>query len=134
MTGVAAAAEATLCRIFADVLALDLVRPDDEFFDVGGDSVLALQVVARGREAGLDLRVRDLFDHQTPQSLAAVTGALADRASANGATAPAGPPPGTFLSDKFEDIDLEDIDLDGLDDIEMDQQASDTEAGWETVT
>ena len=129
MTGIAATAEATLCRVFADVLGLDLVRPDDEFFDAGGDSVLALQVVARAREAGLDLRVRDLFDHQTPKALAAQASALPDPASASGAAAPAEPTPGIFLSGEFEDFDL-----DEFEDAELDQQASDTEAGWETVT
>jgi aryl carrier-like protein len=74
MTEAIAAAEATLCRILAEVLGLELVRPEDGFFEVGGDSVLAVQVVARAREAGLVLGVRDLFDHQTAETLAAVIG------------------------------------------------------------
>jgi aryl carrier-like protein len=76
MIEVTAATEATLCRIIADVLGVDHVGPDDGFFEAGGDSVLAVQVVARVREAGLDLTVRRLFDHQTPAALAAEIGEL----------------------------------------------------------
>src|SRR5262249_20388619 len=67
---------ATLCRIHDEDLKLELVGPEDGFFEVGGDSVLAVQVVARAREAGLVLGVRDLFDHQTAETLAAVIGEL----------------------------------------------------------
>jgi aryl carrier-like protein len=132
MTGVIAPAETTLCRIFADVLGLDLVRPDEAFFDVGGDSVLALQVVARARAAGLALSVRDLFDHQTPETLAAVTHDLPDAAGVSGGAAPAEPPLLAFSVDDFEEF--EDTELDEFAGTEFDQQASDTEAGWETVT
>ena len=85
MTATIAATEATLCRILAEVLKVDLVHPQDGFFEVGGDSVLAVAVVARAREAGLVLGVRDLFDHQTAQALAAVIGDGASGSSANSA-------------------------------------------------
>jgi aryl carrier-like protein len=124
MTGMTATTEATLCRIFAEVLGLDLVRPEDAFFEVGGDSVRALQVVARAREAGHALSVRDLFDNQTPETLAAVMGDLSGATSASGAAAPAEPPLLTFADDE----------LDEFEDTEIGQQASGTEAGWETVT
>ena len=62
----------TLRAIYADVLGAPEVGVDDGFFDVGGDSVLAVQVVARARETGLALSVRDVFDHQTVAALAAV--------------------------------------------------------------
>jgi mycobactin peptide synthetase MbtF len=128
MSGVLATAEMTLCRIFADVLSLDQVRPDDAFFDAGGDSVLALQVIARAREAGLALSVRDLFDHQTPQTLAAVTGDRPDPATTSGAAAAAEPPLLTFSGEEFEEFeDTEFEDTQG-------QHGSAAEAGWETVT
>lgn len=123
MTGAAGTAEATLCRIFAAVLDLDLVRPQDGFFEVGGDSVLALQVVARAREAGLALSVRDLFDHQTPGTLAAVTGDLQGATDESGNAAPAQSPLLTFTDDEFDEFD----------DTETGQQASGTDGGWETV-
>jgi Phosphopantetheine attachment site len=129
MTAASATAEATLCRIFAGVLGLDLVRPQDGFFEVGGDSVLAVQVVARAREAGLALTARDLFDHQSPGALAAAAGELQGAAGSGAAAAPAEPPLMTLANgelDEFEDDEFEDT--------EAGQQASDTEAGWETVT
>jgi aryl carrier-like protein len=127
MTGVIAATEVTLCRILAEVLELDRVGPRDGFFEVGGDSVLALQVVARAREAGLVLSVRDLFDHQTAETLAAVigdlpaTGAGGDSADA---VAFAESPLVTFADDEFGEF--EDLDAGGA--------AVSTGAEWETVT
>jgi aryl carrier-like protein len=118
------ATEATLCRILAEVLDLDLVRPQDGFFEVGGDSVLAVQVVARAREAGLALSVRDLFDHQTPETLAAAIGDAPAAASPSGAAVAAESPLVTFTDDEFGEFE----------DVEADQQDSSAEAGWEMVT
>src|SRR5262249_8958634 len=42
------------------------------FFDLGGDSILSIQVVARANHAGLRLSPRQFFQHQTIASLAAV--------------------------------------------------------------
>ena len=64
--------ERALCKIFAEVLELDELGLDDGFFDVGGDSVLAVQVVSRACAAGLALSVRDIFDRQTVAGLAEV--------------------------------------------------------------
>jgi hypothetical protein len=129
MTGVIATTEATLCRILAEVLGVDLVCPEDGFFEVGGDSVLALQVVARAREAGLAFSVRDLFDHQSARALAVVAGGLPDSGSASGAAVTAGPPAGMLLSDEFEDTDLDDFENTALS-----EQAGDAEQGWEALT
>ena len=38
---------------------------DDSFFDLGGDSILSMQVVARARAAGVMCRPRDIFVEQT---------------------------------------------------------------------
>ena len=126
MTDVIAAAEATLCRILADVLSLDVVLPQDGFFEVGGDSVLAVQVVARAREAGLVLSVRDLFDHQSARTLAAAIGdlpaAAGDSSGAATSAAPEESPRLTFAADEFGDFE----------DVETGQQSSDIDAGWET--
>ncbi|MFI1198400.1 non-ribosomal peptide synthase/polyketide synthase [Streptomyces sp. NPDC020883] len=64
--------ERRIARIWADVLGLDTVGADDNFFDLGGDSILTMQVVSRLRRDGLHLATKDLFTHQTVAALAAV--------------------------------------------------------------
>jgi aryl carrier-like protein len=128
MTGTIAATEATLCRILAEVLELDLVRPQDGFFEVGGDSVLAVAVVARAREAGLVLGVRDLFDHQTAGALAAVIGDLPATSGAGGDSADAA------TSERSPLLTFADDELGEFEDAEAGADASGKEAEWETLT
>ncbi|WP_441741173.1 condensation domain-containing protein, partial [Inquilinus sp. 2KB_12] len=64
--------EQAIARIWRDVLGLQHVSRDDNFFTVGGDSIQSLQVIARARQQGLALTPRDMFQHQTVQALAAV--------------------------------------------------------------
>ncbi|MDA3664240.1 amino acid adenylation domain-containing protein, partial [Mycobacterium xenopi] len=68
----ATATEEILASIYAEVLGLERVGVDDSFFDLGGDSILSMQVVARARAAGLLLRPRDVFVEQTVARLAEV--------------------------------------------------------------
>ncbi|MFC8419577.1 amino acid adenylation domain-containing protein [Streptomyces sp. NPDC057236] len=64
--------EATLCAVMAEVLALRTVGIDDDFFDLGGDSIISIQLVSRLRTAGLVLTARDVFRHKTVAAMAAV--------------------------------------------------------------
>ncbi|OBA66331.1 non-ribosomal peptide synthetase [Mycolicibacterium elephantis] len=64
--------EETLARIYAEVLGLERVGVDDSFFDLGGDSIAAIQVIMRGHAAGLVGRPRDIFVQQTVARLARV--------------------------------------------------------------
>ncbi|MFE3710596.1 condensation domain-containing protein, partial [Streptomyces scopuliridis] len=64
-------AERTLCGVWAEVLGLSRVGIEDNFFDLGGDSIISLQVVSRARRAGLALSSRDVFLHPTISTLAA---------------------------------------------------------------
>jgi amino acid adenylation domain-containing protein/non-ribosomal peptide synthase protein (TIGR01720 family) len=64
--------EATLARIWADVLGIDRVGITDNFFALGGDSILSVQVVARARRHGLYLSTKDLFNARTIAELATV--------------------------------------------------------------
>ncbi|MEN3161413.1 amino acid adenylation domain-containing protein [Tistrella mobilis] len=73
----AGATEATLARIWCEVLGIPTIGRTDNFFEAGGDSILSIQVASRARKAGLPLAVRDLFAHQT---LAELAGALDARA------------------------------------------------------
>ena len=64
--------ESTLAAIWCAVLNVQQVGLDDNFFELGGDSILSIQVVSRARQAGIHFSPRDLFQHQTVQTLAGV--------------------------------------------------------------
>ncbi len=66
------AVEEVLAGIYAQVLGLERVGVDDSFLELGGDSILSMQVVARARAAGLACRPRDIFVEQTVARLARV--------------------------------------------------------------
>ncbi|BBY10623.1 non-ribosomal peptide synthetase [Mycobacterium marseillense] len=68
----ASAIEEILAGIYAQVLGVERVGVDDSFFDLGGDSILSMQVVARARAAGVVCRPRDVFTEQTVARLARV--------------------------------------------------------------
>ncbi|MEU2248374.1 amino acid adenylation domain-containing protein [Streptomyces sp. NPDC019224] len=70
------ASERVLCDAFASVLRAPAVRTDDDFFALGGDSILSIQLVSRVREAGLGVTPRDVFVHRTPEAIAAVAAPL----------------------------------------------------------
>ncbi len=53
--------EKILCAIFSEVLGIEQVGIHDNFFEAGGDSILALQIVAKARSRGLNLAVKDIF-------------------------------------------------------------------------
>jgi aryl carrier-like protein len=94
-------AEAALCAIWAEVLRHDAVGIHDNFFDLGGDSILCIQVVSRAQQAGLPLTARDVFQHQTLAELAlaaedaaaAAAAAMADDAAAAATDAEPGAEP-----------------------------------------
>ncbi|MEV5320350.1 non-ribosomal peptide synthase/polyketide synthase [Streptomyces sp. NPDC052687] len=62
--------EQTLAAIWADVLRVERVGARDNFFALGGDSILSIQIVSRARQAGLALTTKDVFRHQTVAELA----------------------------------------------------------------
>ncbi|WP_237051920.1 phosphopantetheine-binding protein, partial [Mycobacterium avium] len=70
--------EEILADIYAQVLGVERVGVDDSFFDLGGDSILSMQVVARARAAGVICRPRDVFVEQTVARLARVASDGAD--------------------------------------------------------
>ena len=66
------ATEEILAGIYAQVLGVERVGVDDSFFELGGDSILSMQVVARARAAGVVCRPRDVFVEQSVARLARV--------------------------------------------------------------
>jgi amino acid adenylation domain-containing protein/non-ribosomal peptide synthase protein (TIGR01720 family) len=63
-------AESAIAQIWGAVLGVDRVGIHDHFFELGGDSILSIQVIARCRQAGLQLTPRDLFKRPTIAQLA----------------------------------------------------------------
>ncbi|MER7016213.1 condensation domain-containing protein, partial [Saccharopolyspora sp. NPDC000359] len=66
--------EEVLCGLFAEILRVPSVGIDDGFFELGGDSILSLQLVARSRREGLDISPQDVFRCRTVRKLAEVAG------------------------------------------------------------
>uniref|UniRef100_UPI0004C5081A non-ribosomal peptide synthetase n=1 Tax=Streptomyces griseus TaxID=1911 RepID=UPI0004C5081A len=73
-------AETVITAAYADVLGVERIGVDDDFFAVGGDSLRSIQVVARARARGLDLTTREIFECRTAARLAEVATARGERA------------------------------------------------------
>ncbi|UVS84492.1 amino acid adenylation domain-containing protein [Burkholderia glumae] len=93
--------ERKLHALWRDILGRDDLGLDDSFFDLGGDSLLAIRLKSLAQRAGLEFDVQDLFAHQTLRALAEHIGAAAGKAgkqstgdapAAIGAAAPSGRP------------------------------------------
>ncbi|MFE0424505.1 phosphopantetheine-binding protein [Streptomyces sp. NPDC058953] len=89
--------EKLLCDLFAEVLDVPEVGVHDRFFDLGGDSISAAELVAAARNAGLAFTRRELFLDPSPARLAGVVREVTPApAGADGIPAgnPADPRPG----------------------------------------
>ncbi|GAF44672.1 non-ribosomal peptide synthetase [Rhodococcus wratislaviensis] len=64
--------ERRLCAVVAEILRLDTVGPDDDFFVLGGDSIVSIQLVSKARASGLRFTARDVFEHKTVAGLVRV--------------------------------------------------------------
>ncbi|QEV16164.1 non-ribosomal peptide synthetase [Streptomyces alboniger] len=62
--------EEILTRVYADVVGVDRVGVDDDFFALGGDSIRSIQVVARARTQGIEVTPRQIFECRTVAELA----------------------------------------------------------------
>ena len=63
--------EEILCALFAETLGIAGVGIEGNFFELGGDSISSIQLVAKARKAGLIISPRDVFEHQSVEALAA---------------------------------------------------------------
>ncbi|WP_164021073.1 amino acid adenylation domain-containing protein [Pyxidicoccus trucidator] len=77
------AAEQALAAVWSEVLGVRQVGIDDSFFELGGDSIRSIQVVAKLRERGLELPILQLLQHPTIRQLSGAVKAT------SGAAAPA---------------------------------------------
>jgi microcystin synthetase protein McyA len=66
--------ERTLLRVWQEVLGSEDISVDDNFFSIGGDSLLSIRLCAKTIEAGLQVTLRLLYEHPTIAGLAAVCG------------------------------------------------------------
>jgi len=64
--------EEILCEIWKEVLKVDKVGIYDNFFSLGGDSILTIQIIARCQNRGLYLTAKDFFKYQTISGLSKV--------------------------------------------------------------
>ncbi len=67
-------AERTLSDIWCDVLGLDSVSIHDDFFEVGGDSLISIRILSRANQAGLKIRPELFFEYPTIAGQAAASG------------------------------------------------------------
>ena len=70
-------AEARLAAVWAQVLGVERVGVHDNFFDLGGDSILGIRLRSEAQARGLDFSLQELFVHPTVASLAAASRAAA---------------------------------------------------------
>jgi non-ribosomal peptide synthase protein (TIGR01720 family) len=91
--------EELLAGIWAEVLRQERVGRHDNFFALGGDSILCIQVIARAQQAGLQLTPKQLFQHQSIAELAAVASTGARVAAEQGVVS--GPVPLTPIQRWF---------------------------------
>ena len=109
------AAEATLARITVDLLGHNHIGIHDNFFEIGIDSILGVQMISRAREQGLRLSPIHLFRHPTIAELAAAAGpgpapSTAEvAADAPFALAPEGVDPGAVARELAAEGEVEDL-------------------------
>ena len=99
-----------LHEIWAEVLGIDDFGVTDSFFDLGGDSILSMQVVAMARRGGMRLAARDLYAAQTIEALEGVVEAASSAPAAVPAprqsiVAPLAPAQRWFIDQRFADAD-----------------------------
>lgn len=117
------AAEEQIATLWQDVLGLDQVGVHDNFFELGGDSLLGTQIMARAKDAGIELTPNQFFQHQTVAEIAAL---LQDQISAQPAAqmAATAPLPRSIMAEE-QLLD----NLDQLSEAEMDALLADMMAG-----
>ncbi|MBH8578113.1 amino acid adenylation domain-containing protein [Nostocaceae cyanobacterium CENA369] len=65
-----------LAKIWQEVLLLKKVGIHNNFFELGGDSIISMQIIAKANQSGLKLTPKQIFQHQTIAELASVAGKI----------------------------------------------------------
>ncbi|MFD9452233.1 amino acid adenylation domain-containing protein [Streptomyces sp. NPDC059985] len=92
-SGPAGSPEEVLAALMAEVLGLPSIGVEENFFELGGDSIVSIRLVGLARKAGLTVSARQIFQHPTPAALAAVATWRADAAPATARASDGGPGP-----------------------------------------
>ncbi len=98
--------EKVLSEVWRDVLRVDKVGVFDNFFDLGGDSIISLQVVSRLKKFGYEIKPRHMFEYQTIAAIAPVVELIRTVTAVQGdvtGTAPLNPVQRWFFDQSFED-------------------------------
>ncbi|MEH2050562.1 amino acid adenylation domain-containing protein [Nostoc sp.] len=66
--------EEKLTQIWEQVLRVEQIGIHDNYFELGGDSILSIQIISRAKVAGIELTIKQLFANQTIAQLATVAG------------------------------------------------------------
>ncbi|MGJ5672512.1 MAG: amino acid adenylation domain-containing protein [Nostochopsis sp.] len=76
--------QAKLAEIWAQVLRIEEIGIHDNYFELGGDSILSIQIISRAKVAGIELTVKQLFANPTIAQLATVAGTTRSRSIEQG--------------------------------------------------
>ena len=63
-----------LVEIWQEVLQVTSIGIDDNFFEIGGDSISSIQIIAKARKSDITLKANELFEHQTIAELSLFVG------------------------------------------------------------
>jgi amino acid adenylation domain-containing protein/non-ribosomal peptide synthase protein (TIGR01720 family) len=99
--------ERVLAGIWCEVLKLERVGVNDDFFFLGGDSIMSIQVVSRARRAGLKVSPKQLFSNPTIAGLAAVAESVEASADTGHGAVPHGEAPLTPVQRWFFEQEME---------------------------
>ncbi len=64
--------ENALCNVFSEVLGVGLVGVEDSFFELGGDSIKAIKVISKMRDAGYEISSKDIMVNYSVEAIASV--------------------------------------------------------------
>lgn len=94
--------EQKIAAAWQEVLGLDRVGVDDNFFDLGGDSVQAIQIIAKAGQLGVTLNPQQFFQYSSIGELGAVLGGMLAQKPEQGAVV--GPAPLSPSQHRFFEV------------------------------
>ena len=103
----ASSATVQLVAILSEILGMTDVRPSDNFFEIGGDSITAIQFISKARDAGLDLEVAAISQSSTIAEMADACKTSSDTAGATELDEQSGV--GQFAASGLDESELDDF-------------------------